>query len=85
MANLKPKINKLLKALSVRGEKYTLEYNQFWSKKIAKLCTVRKLSKLVQDENGGFKKEEVVKYYNDIGILKELIHIYKGGEKVGGT
>lgn len=78
MANLKPKINKLLKALSVRGEKYTLEYNQFWSKNLEKMCTVRRLSKLTDD----FKKEEVFKSYNDIGILRELINIYKGGVKV---
>jgi hypothetical protein len=79
VANLRPKIRKLILALSQRGEKYTIDQRQFWSDKAQKVCTIKVLSKIVySDEKDRYVKKEVASYYNDVDIVLKLAEIYLG-------
>ncbi len=93
--NIQSKINKLIKALSIRGQIYLANKEQFFSKKSKKVCTIYKLFHLISideynklypnDKKDSSKYEnvkvEVTSTFNQIEILFELVNIYK---EVGG-
>lgn len=91
--NIKQSINKLLYALSTKGQIYKINSFQFYSEKNCKYCTKYQILKKEQvevynEERNEFElqdryqqKEEC---YSKVDVLKYLIEEYrKGSEAVG--
>lgn len=94
--NVQTKINKLLKALDMKGYIYLVNKEQFLSNKTNKVCSIHKLFHLMDIEEYNrlypeeqknpkkydYVKVEVVSTFDQVEILLKLIEIYK---KVGGA
>lgn len=92
--NIQPKINKLLKALEIKGHIYLANKEQFLSNKTNKVCSVYKLFHLIDIEKYNkiylddwkdpnkydYVKVKVYSSCDQVEILLKLIEIYK---KVG--
>ena len=96
--NIQLKINKLIKALNIKGFLYLMNKEQFLSKKSRKICSVYKLFHLMptdkynklypNDKKDSNKYEnvkiEILSTFNQIEILLKLIDIYKEVGEVDG-
>lgn len=91
MGGIQSKINKLCMALKIKGYIYLINKEQFYSKKIKKVCTANKLIRLMpvaeynklypnnkKDPNKYENvKVEVLKSFSNIDILIKLAEIYR--------
>lgn len=88
--NIQSKINKLLKALEVKGEIYLVNKEQFLSNESNKVCSVYKLFHLMdieeynylfnedKDKNKyDFVKVKIESSCDQLKILLKLVDIYK--------
>lgn len=96
MKNISSKIRKLTRALEVKGKIYLVNKEQFYSIKKQRICTTHKLSQLLPIEEYNklnpedkkdpkkyeYVKVKILKSFNEIDILMQLVDIYK---KVGGA
>lgn len=94
--NIQSKINKLIKALNIKGYIYLVNKEQFLSKKSNKVCSIYKLFHLMNIEQynnmytddkkdpGKYDnvKVEIESSFNQVDILLKLLELYK---EVGGA
>lgn len=92
--NIQPKINKLLKALDMKGHIYLVNKEQFLSSTTNKVCSVYKLFHLmdIEEYNNKYPKEKknpnkydyvkvnIESSCDQVEILLKLVDVYK---KVG--
>lgn len=91
--NINQSINKLLYALSIKGQTYKINSFQFYSEKSCKYCTKYQILKKEQvevynEETDEFelqdKYQQKEECYSKVDVLKYLIEEYrKGSEAVG--
>lgn len=94
--NIQSKINKLIKALNIKGYIYLVNREQFVSKNTGNVCTVYKLFHLmdIEDYNNMYPdnkkdpnkyskiKVEILSTFKQQEILLKLVELYK---EVGGA
>lgn len=91
--NVNQNINKLLYALSIKGQLYKINSFQFYSEKNSKYCTKYQILKKEEVEIYNIETEEFElqyrykqkeEYYSKIDVMKYLIEEYKKGSEADG-
>lgn len=89
--NIQSKINKLCIALKLKGYTFLINKEQFYSKKLNKVCTLNRLIRLMtideynsihpkakkDTEKYEYVKEEIFRSCSNVEILKELVKLYR--------
>lgn len=78
---IRPKIMKLITAIKVKHNKiYLYSLDRVWSKKLEKVCVLRKLDEIIPSTGKTIKG---FSGFREVDILLELIRIYKSLEEGG--
>ena len=79
MARLKSIVNKLQKALTLKGRYIAINQTQFYSEQLGKMCT-KYILKEKQEINGEEKNVILLETFKNIDIINFLADLLNGGE-----
>ncbi len=79
MAKLKSIINKLQRALTMRGRYIMVNQNQFYFDEIDKICTKYVLTEK-KEINGKMKNNTLLETFKAIDVVNFLVNLLNGGE-----
>lgn len=91
--NINQNINKLLYALSIKGQIYKINSFQFYSEKNSKYCTKYQILKREKVEVYNEETDEIElqdrykqkeEYYSKVDVMKYLIEEQRKGSEAGG-